>query len=90
MTAPSALWGTATLSVFRWQTTIYTSICRVLYSCTSHVQAGPSKPEVRYGVEYSNKSLTRDSGYEGEQQGEESLRTAVAKCTCLAAATTVG
>ena len=59
MTAPSALWGTATLSIFRQQTTVYASICQVLYSCTSRVQAGPSKPEVRYMGERSDEPLTR-------------------------------
>ena len=62
MMAPSALWGIATLSVFRWRTTVYASVCRVLYSCTSRVQAGPSKPEVRYGIEHSNKPLTQKGG----------------------------
>ena len=69
MMAPSVLWGIATLSVFKWWTTIQTNICWVFYSCMSHVQAGPSKVEVQCRIECSNKLLTQDSGWEWEWQG---------------------
>ena len=67
MTAPSALWGIATLSVFKRRTTVYASICRVLYSCMSCVQAGPSKPEVWYMGECSDKPLTQKGNGDEER-----------------------